>query len=43
LDIHRYEGQNIYSKITGKSLFKDYELILSEFEVKVREKMEKQI
>lgn len=35
LDPNRYEKLNVYTKQTGKIVFKDYELLLESFETKV--------
>ena len=32
LNINRYEKLKIYSKITGKSMYKDYDLLLEAYE-----------
>lgn len=40
LDVNRYEKQKIFSRITGKSMYKDYELLLEEYENKVHIEIE---
>lgn len=32
LDLNRYEKQKIFSRITGKSMYKDYEVLLENYE-----------
>jgi hypothetical protein len=43
LDENRYEKQKIYSKITGKTIFKDYELLLEQYEGMIHENIEKKL
>lgn len=40
LDLNRYEKQKIFSKITGKSLYKDYDALLKIYEAKVHDIIE---
>ena len=32
LNLNRYEQQKIYSKITGKSMYKEYDVLLEQYE-----------
>jgi hypothetical protein len=40
LDENRYEKQKIFNKITGKSMYKDYEVLLEQYEDKVHATIE---
>lgn len=40
LNENRYENQKIYTKITGKTVFKDYEVLLEQYESKVHESIQ---
>lgn len=43
LDLNRYEKQKIFSRVTGKSMYKDYELLLETYESKVHIEIESQL
>jgi hypothetical protein len=39
LDLHRYMKLNVYTKQNGKIVFKDYEILLDQFETRICEKI----
>ena len=43
LNVNRYEKLKIYSKITGKSMYKDYDLLLEIYESQVHDIIEKKL
>ena len=40
LDLNRYEKMKIYTKITGKSMYTDYEVLLEAYESKIHDSIE---
>lgn len=40
MDEHRYEKLKIYSRVTGKSMYTEYDTLLEGFEEGVHEKIE---
>jgi len=40
LDSARYEKQKIYSRVTGKSMYKEYDTLLESYEEKIHEVIE---
>lgn len=43
LDINRYEKQKIYSKITGRSMYKDYDNLLEQYEDDMHDVIERKL
>lgn len=43
LDINRYEKLKIYSKVTGKTMYKEYDKLLMEYESKVHQKISQKL
>jgi hypothetical protein len=43
LDLNRYEKLKIYSKVTGKSMYKDYDYLLEIYENKIHDMIEKKL